>query len=332
MRKRILYKTAVAVLAACTAFPCVVPIYAAGAGETGTGMRDSLLSGETGDSAGEDMETGTLGSVAGETGTDLDSLFASMKESLQAGEPVSLSGMLNALGETQVSMDSMLDLSSLGLDETADIGAVNLQYSQLAEAMTSAYESADLSSISTDCISILNEAYGNLLGTYALDEMSIPDSFSVSSYISQASSAISEAYGDAMGNSRLSSVKNSINTSDIFAAAAEGMTTEMPELESSSSLTASLSRLSASNKVKTEEEYSRLSEEASASSGTGWEDALAEAEDSIWSAEDKTPFLDNITGNEDSKLGQIWNSIREKVSGLGDKIAGFFSGDDDDDE
>lgn len=184
---------------------------------------------------------------------NLNDIYSVMNTSVKGGENISLSEAFNQFSNFSISTEEYKDISDLNLGSTVDFGTVNLQYCNLAQNMVKNAQNNDLSGQSTDCLSLFENTFGDVLSSISLENPSIPEGFTVENMLSQGQSAIDCAYSSATSSGSFASVKNSISIGNIFSKASQGLS--MPDLASDATLSNLISSSSASQKSKISGEY-----------------------------------------------------------------------------
>lgn len=242
-------------LCASMSLPCV-PVAAAEPDSTTTqdplspAMQDQEITEGIGDLPGGQENLSALGLL----NADLDGMFSDMRDSLAKGEAFTLSGMIADHSDMDLSTEGMFDLSDTGLSgKSIDMGVTNLEYSVLASEMMDVYKGTDLSGTSAGCVELFQQSFGDLASQVKLDEMRIPEGFTVENMITSANAAVDSAYAGATSNPSFANIKGSISIGPVFAIANQGLS--MPELASTESMQSLMKSADRANYRKMKGEY-----------------------------------------------------------------------------
>ncbi len=168
--------------------------------------------------------------------TDNDTMFNYMKNSLDKGEDVNLSDAFKSSTGLTIPDNFMYDLSSCGMDGTLDASSINLEYGKLLNNINSSYDTKieDLSSCAMDASTLFTNTYGDLASKLQTDEATLPSDFSFKKISESAKKSMSEGYKDVTKDSNYNSIKDSVNTKNVFDKASKNLT--MPDLLSTDDL------------------------------------------------------------------------------------------------
>jgi len=149
--------------------------------------------------------------------------YQDMLFDVQGQSDKSFSEKISSVFSIDMVTDNIREIGSTDLLSQAnlDMGMLNLQFEGLSTGLKLDYETGVELNKAGNCMELFDKTYGGMVNK-DLEVLEIPDDFDPAAMMKKANENIFNTYSDALNSGDFKAVRSSINTSDIFAAAARG--------------------------------------------------------------------------------------------------------------